>query len=377
MGYIMTDKQKDIQKMVHNFMENEVAPYLDEYENDGIYPTELHSKGFKVGLNTFEIPRQFGGAGCDYMTDLIIYEELGYWDAAYALTMCSINLALKPVLLGGNDEQKQHFADIIKEKGYVSFGLTEPNAGSDAGACATVAVRDGDDYVITGNKCFITNGSYAGAYVILARTNVDKPKKELTAFIVEREREGLSIGTVENKMGIRMSNTTEVILDNVRVPAANRLGAEGQGFKWVMKTLDISRPFVGAIAVGMAQRCLDEALKYSKERITFGRPISKFEAVQFMLADMEIKIQTARSMCVHAVNLMNAKQPFTKEASIAKCYSTDILQQVASDAIQIMGGYGYMKEYPVEKIFRDAKIFQIFEGTNQIQRVVISGALLR
>ena len=377
MGYIMTDKQKDIQKMVHNFMENEVAPYLDEYENDGIYPTELHSKGFKVGLNTFEIPRQFGGAGCDYMTDLIIYEELGYWDAAYALTMCSINLALTPVLRGGNDEQKQHFADMIKEKGYVSFGLTEPNAGSDAGAAATVAIKDGDDYIITGNKCFITNGSYAGAFLVMARTNIDKPKKELTAFIVEREREGISIGTVENKMGIRMSNTTEVIFDNVRVPAANRLGAEGQGFKWVMKTLDISRPFVGAIAVGMAQRCLDEALKYSKERITFGRPICKFEAVQFMLADMEIKIQTARNMCVHAVNLMNAKQPFTKESAIAKCYATDILQQVASDAIQIMGGYGYMKEYPLEKIYRDAKIFQIFEGTNQIQRVVISGALLR
>ncbi len=377
MGYIMTDKQKDIQKMVHNFMENEIAPHLDEYENDGIYPTELHAKGFKLGLNTFEIPRQYGGAGCDYMTDLVIYEELGYWDAAYALTMCSINLALKPVLLGGNDEQKQLFADIIKEKGYVSFGLTEPNAGSDAAACATVAIKDGDDYVITGNKCFITNGSYAGAFLVMARTNVDKPKKELTAFIVERDREGISIGTVENKMGIRMSNTTEVIFDNVRVPAANRLGGEGQGFKWVMKTLDISRPFVGSIAVGMAQRCLDEALKYSKERITFGRPICKFEAVQFMLADMEIKIQTARSMCVHAVNLMNAKQPFTKEAAIAKCYATDILQQVASDAIQIMGGYGYMKEYPVEKIYRDAKIFQIFEGTNQIQRVVISGALLR
>ena len=377
MGYIMTDKQKDIQKLVHNFMENEVKPYLDEYETPGIFPVELHKKGFEIGLNTFEIPKQFGGAGMDYMTDLIIYEELGYFDAAYALTMCAINLALKPVLLGGNDEQKALFAKLIKETGYASFGLTEPNAGSDAAASATTAIKDGDDYILNGNKCFITNGAYAGVYVVLARTNIDKPKKELTAFIVEKDREGVSIGTHENKMGIRMSNTVEVILDNVRIPAANRLGAEGTGFKWVMKTLDISRPFVGSIAVGMAQRCLDEAIAYSKERITFGRPICKFEAVQFMLADMEIKVQTARSMCVHAVELMNAGLPYTKEAAIAKCYATDILQQVSSDAIQILGGYGFMKEYPVEKFYRDAKIFQIFEGTNQIQRVVISGALLK
>ena len=377
MGYIMTDLQKDIQKGIRAFLKNEVTPYLSDYDWRGEFPTALHKKGFAVGLNSFEIPKQYGGAGMDYMTDAILYEELGYCDASYALTMCTTSLALKPVLIGGSDAQKALFAKLILESGYASFGLTEPNAGSDAGAVATTAVRDGDEYVLNGTKCFITNGGYSGVFVIAARTNLDKPKKELSMFIVERDREGLSIGKHEDKMGIRMSNTVEVILDNVRIPAGHLLGREGDGFKFAMKTLDISRPFVGAIAVGMAQRALDEALAYSKERLTFGRPICKQQAVQFLLADMEMKIQAARQMCVHAVRLMEAGAPFTKEAAIAKCLCTDTLVSVAADAIQVMGGYGYMKEYPVERIYRDAKIFQIFEGTNQIQRTVIASQLLK
>ena len=376
MSRLLTEEQASIVKTIHDFLNKELKPNLRELDRDGTFPDDIYRRSFELGLNSFEIPEAFGGLGLDYSTAAAIYEEMGYFDAGIALTMCTTNLALKPVLIAGNDAQKKLFCDRILEKGYASFALTEPGGGSDVASTRTKAVRDGDDYVINGAKCFITNGAYAGVYVVVASTEPGAGAKGLTAFIVERDRAGISIGKEEDKCGIRTTNTVEVVFEDVRVPADHRLGAEGEGFKIAMKTLDLSRPFVAAIAVGMAQRALDEAVKYSKERVTFGRPICKFEALQFMMADMDIKVETARQMYRHAVELMTRHLPFSREAAITKCYCTDILNQVTTDAVQVMGGYGYMREYPVEKIFRDAKIFQIFEGTNQIQRVVISGHLL-
>lgn len=373
---LLTEEQRDLINGIHKFLEEELKPHVRELDAKGEFPDAIYKKSFDIGLNAIEIPEKFGGLGLDYSTLAAIYEEMGYFDAGIALTMCTTNLALKPVLIAGTDAQKQLFADRILESGYASFALTEPGGGSDVASTKTKAVRNGDEYVINGSKCFITNGGYAGVYVCVASTDPSKGAKGLTAFIVERDRPGISIGKEEDKMGIRLTNTVIVNFDDVRVPVSNRLGEEGEGFKIAMKTLDLSRPFVAAIAVGMAQRCLDEAVKYSKERVTFGRPISAFQGLRFMMADMDIKVETARQMVAHAVYLMTNKIPFSREAAITKCYCTDILNQVTTDAVQILGGYGYMKEYPVEKIFRDAKIFQIFEGTNQVQRVVISGHLL-
>lgn len=376
MSRLLTEEQNIICGSIRDFMEKELKPLLNELDRKGEFPDEIYRKGFELDLNSFEIPEQFGGLGLDYATAGVMYEEMGYYDAGCALTMCTTNLALKPVLIAGTDAQKQMFCSRILEQGYAAFALTEPGGGSDVASTRTKAVREGDEYVINGTKCFITNGGYASAYIVVATTDPGKGARGLTAFIVEREREGISIGKEEDKCGIRTSNTVEVVFEDVRIPVENRLGNEGEGFKIAMKTLDLSRPFVSAIAVGMAQRALDEAVKYSKERVTFGKPICKFEALQFMMADMDIKVETARQMYRHAVELMSKKMPFSREAAITKCYCTDVLNQVVTDAVQILGGYGYMREYPVEKIFRDAKIFQIFEGTNQVQRVVISGHLL-
>jgi butyryl-CoA dehydrogenase len=315
----------------------------------------------------------------DYHTAGAIYEQMGYYDSGLALATTTTNLAWKPVLFGGTAEQKQLFWDLVLNgNGYASFALTEPGGGSDVASTRTKAVRDGDEYVITGGKCFITNGGYADVYICFASTNPALGAKGISAFIVERSRPGISIGKEENKCGIRTTNTVEVVFDEVHIPADHLLGKEGDGFKLAMKTLDYCRPFISAVSTGMAQRALDEAVAYSKERVVFGKPICKNQAIQFMLADMSIKVETSRQMYCHVIDLIEQHIPnFSKEAAIAKCYCTDNTVQVALDAVQILGGYGYMRDYPVEKIMRDSKIFQIFEGTNQIQRIVISGQLLK
>ena len=257
-----------------------------------------------------------------------------------------------------------------------AFCLTEPMAGSDAANSKTTAVRDGDSYVLNGRKCFITNGAVASFYVIPAMTDKSQGVKGMTAFLVDAGTPGLSTGNHENKMGIRTSNTCDVVLEDCRIPASAIMGAEGEGFKIAMKTLDMSRTWVGCGAVGIAQRAIDEAVAYGKQRVTFGKPILKNQALQFMIADMEIRVETARQMVAHALKLMDAGLPYARESAIAKCYAGDIAVQNALDAIQILGGYGYSREYPVEKLLRDAKIFQIYEGTNQIQRMVIGKSVI-
>lgn len=272
--------------------------------------------------------------------------------------------------------KKKVFEKIIAGD-FGAFALTEPQAGSDASNVKTTARREGDSYVLNGRKCFITNGGVAGIYLIMALTDKTKGLKGMSAFIVEAGTPGLSTGKHEDKMGIRCSNTCDVVMDECRIPAENLLGKEGEGFKIAMQVLDIARTFVGCLAVGIAQRAMNEAVAYGRERIQFGKPIVKNQAIAFKIADMEIQIETARQMVAHSCRLMDMGLPYGKESAIAKCYCSDIAMKVASEAIQIFGGYGYSREYPVEKLLRDAKIHQIFEGTNEIQRVVISNHILR
>ncbi len=377
MSRMLDEEQEGFVKLIGDFMRNEITPNLKDWDHDSVFPDEVYSAANELGFNALELPEEYGGLSIDHKTTAAIFEEMGYYDSGLALTTATTGLAWKPVMLGGTEEQKKLFTELILNgTGYASFALTEPGGGSDVASTTTKAVRDGDEYVINGRKCFITNGAYAGVYLCVASTDPSKGHRGLSAFIVERDRPGISVGLEEDKCGIRTSNTVDVVFDDVRVPVDHRVGEEGDAFKLVMKTLDMSRPFVGIIAVGMARRALDEAIAYSKERVVFGKPIVKNQALQFMMADMEIKVETSRQMCMHAIDLMCQGMPYSKEAAIAKCYATECTTAVCDSAIQIMGGYGYMREYPVEKIWRDSKIFQIFEGTNQVQRMVISGAIL-
>jgi len=367
----------DLKEMVREFVDKEIIPAAAEYDKSGEMPVELYDKCIEMGLNAVYMPEKYGGPGLSKLAFAVVQEELARGDIGIATTMGATCLASLPVMLGGNEAQKDLWWNVVAEKHYAAFCLTEPGAGSDASNMRTTAIKDGDDYIINGTKCFISNGGLAGIYTVLTTVDRSKGSKGLTAFIVERDREGVSIGKEEDKMGMRLSNTTEVIFDNVRIPAANRLGNEGDGFKIIMRTLDASRAGVGAQGVGIAQRAMDEAIKYARERVQFGKPIAAFQGIQFMLADMAMKTESARQMCYHTADLIDrGVKNYTYEACIAKTLGGDAAMSAAVDAVQIFGGYGYMREYPVEKLMRDAKIIQIYEGTNQIQKLVIAGQLL-
>jgi butyryl-CoA dehydrogenase len=354
-----------------------VAPVSIELDGKGEFPAAIFNKAFKMGLHLLDVPEEYGGNGLDMLTNSMLRETLAMFDAGFNLSLGVISLAAKPVSIAGTDAQKKLFYGVICENKFAAFALTESEAGSDAGAVKTTAVKAGSEYILNGTKCFITNGGVADIYTVIASTDKSRGIKGLSAFIVERGLEGVSVGKEENKMGIRLSNTCDVIFDNVRIPADHLIGKEGEGFKIAMKTLDQSRIMAAGGAVGIAQAAVNHAVKYAKERITFGSPIAKFQGIQFMLADMEMQTEAARQLTYNAANLCMAGKPFEKESAIAKCYAGDTAMKVTTDAVQILGGYGYMKEYPVEKLMRDAKIYQIFEGTNQIQRIVISGHMLR
>ena len=377
MNLNFTDEQKDLQKLVREFTIKEVMPVAKRYDHEGEFPWDLFNKVVEMGLHCMPAPEEYDGPGLDTLTCAILTEELAKGDVGFATTVAANGLAAYPVLLAGNDAQRKRFFDILMKGKLAAFCLTEPNAGSDAGSVATSARREGEEYVLNGTKCFITNGGVASVYTVFATVDRSKGLKGLSAFIVERDRPGVSIGQEEDKMGIRSSNTTEVILQDVRIPATNLLGKEGDGFKIAMQTLDISRPVVGALGVGLGQAALDHAVKYAKERVQFGKPIGTFQAIQIMLADMAIAVESARWLVYRAAFLKDAGLPFTMEAAMAKTLGGDIAMKVSTDAVQILGGYGFSREYPVEKLMRDAKILQIFEGTNQIQRLVIAGQLLK
>lgn len=372
MAYLINPEDQDLLETVHEFCENEVKEQCREYDVSGEWPREIYGKAIEMGLLALEIPEQYGGPGLERITAAALVEEMAIADAGFASTIVASNLALKAVLIAGSEVQKQRCCDLLLEGGFGAFCLTEPMAGSDAANSKTTAVRDGEDYILNGRKCFITNGGVSSFYVVTAMTDKSQGLHGMSAFLIEAGTPGLSAGNHENKMGIRTSNTCDVVLEDCRVSASALLGAEGTGYKIAMKTLDQARAWIGCCAVGIAQRAINEAVAYGKQRIAFGKPILKNQALQFKIADMAIAVETARQMVAHALQLMDLGMPYSRESAIAKCYAGDIAMRCASEAIQIFGGYGYSREYPVEKLLRDAKIFQIFEGTNEIQRIVVA-----
>ena len=376
MAYILDEDGVALVADVKNFCEKEVKEQCKEYDESGEWPKEIYDKAIELGYQMLEVPEEYGGLGLPGETILAMYEEMAWADAGFAVTMAASNLALKPILIAGSEEQKQKYCDVVINGGLGAFGLTEPNAGSDPGAGKTTAVKDGDDYILNGRKCFSTNAPVADFFIITALTDKTKGLKGMSAFIIDKDIPGLSTTNHDNKMGIRTSITSDVVLEDVRIPASQRLGEEGTGFATAMKTLDLARMFVGGLAVGIAQRALDEGIAYTKTRQQFGRPVAKNQGLQFKMADMAIQIECARQLVSHAHKLYELGLPYGKEAAMAKCYAGDMAVQVTLDGIQLFGGYGYSREYPVEKLLRDAKIFQIFEGSNEIQRVVIANNIL-
>ncbi len=375
---ILSEEQKALQNLARQFAQKDIAPLAMPYDRSPAFPGDLIQKAHAVGLMNITCPKEYGGQGMGLVNAALITEEMNAACVALAGMIGINSLACGPILIAGSDQQKRRFLLPLNQSGKTaSFGLTEREAGSDAASLKTRAKRDRDSYVLSGQKCFITNASYAALYTIFATLDPTKGAKGISAFIVPRESPGLSIGKVEDKMGQCALNVAEVILENVEVPAENRLGHEGEGFKIAMETLDEGRVNIAACGVGLARAAFQAALDYSKTRIQFGKPIGTFQALNFMLADMAVAVDSARLLTWYAASLADQGKRFTREAAQAKFYATDAAMHVTTDAVQIHGGYGYTKEFAVEKYMRDAKLMQIYEGTNQVNRLVAGGALMR
>lgn len=378
MNFDLTMEQQAMVKMAREYVEKEVIPVAAQYDEKEEMPVELIRKMTAQGFASINIPEEYGGGGMDEVTLCLVTEELGRGCAGIATSVGANSLAALPILLAGSEEQKMRYLTAICEGKLASFCLTEPNAGSDVSSMATTAIKDGDEYVINGTKCFITNGGYADIYTVFAIADPNRGVRTLTPFVVEKGTPGLSPGKKEKKMGIRASNTSEVIFDQVRVPEENRLGKEGTGFRTAMDTFDLSRPMIGALAVGVARAAFETACKYAKERVQFGKPIAQQQAIQFMLADMAMEIEAARTLVLRVAYMAGKREGrISAYAAMAKAYAGDVAMRVTTNAVQVMGGYGYIRDYPVEKYMRDAKIMQIYEGTNQIQRLVIADGILK
>ncbi len=376
-NFDLTDEQVQLKDMAHKFAANEIRPKAAEYDREGTFPQDIFEKAYELGLMTEFIPEEYGGLGLTTLDTCIISEELSWGCSGIATSMEATGLSLAPIIIAGTDEQKKRFVAPFAEKLlYGSFCLTEPGAGSDAGAVKSTAKKDGDSYVINGRKCFITNGSHASQYTVYVSTDKSLGHRGLSAFVIPRDLPGVSTGKKEDKLGQRASDTADVIFEDVVVPKENLLWKEGDGFKLAMMTLDRTRPIVAASAVGVARAAYEYALDYSKERVQFGAPIAMNQAINFMIADMKIGIEMARLITWKSAWMIDNGVRNTVESSIAKAYAGDLVMQVTTDAVQIFGGYGYMRDYPVEKLMRDAKIFQIYEGTSQIQRLVLAKEIL-
>jgi len=379
MEYFLTEEQQMIKEIAARIAQEKIKPVALEYDEKGIFPHDIVEILAQSDLCGVYIEEEYGGFGGGIFEMALVVEELSKACGGIALAYAGTGLGTYPIILFGTDEQKQKYLpDIAEGKKLAAFGLTEANAGSDAAGIQTTAVLDGDEYVLNGTKQWITNGGEADVYTVVACTNRAKGARGFSAFIVEKGTPGFSFGKKENKMGIRASVTSELVFEDCRIPKKNLIYREGMGFIVAMKTLDRTRPGVAAQALGIAQGALDEALKYSQEREQFGKTISSFQAVQHMLADMAIQVEAARSLVYQTCRFIDSgAKTFSKESAISKVFASDTAMKVTTDAVQVMGGYGYMKEYPVEKMMRDAKITQIYEGTNQIQRNVIALEMIK
>lgn len=379
MNFNLTDQQEMIRKVLKDFTEREVEPIAAEIDETCEFPVENLKKMAAADIMGIPFPQKYGGAGADTLSYAIAVEELSYACATHGVILSAhTSLGADPIAKYGTEEQKQKYlVPLANGEKLGAFGLTEPNAGTDAASQKTTAVLDGDEYVINGNKIFITNAGFADIFIIMAMTDKSQGTRGISAFIVEKDTDGFTLGKKEDKMGINASDTRELIFKNCRIPKENLLAKEGFGFKIAMGTLDGGRIGIAAQALGIAQRALDESIKYAKEREQFGRPIGKFQAIQFKIAEMATKVEAARNLVYQAALKKDSGERFSTEAAMAKYFASDISVDVARDAIQILGGYGYMKEYPVERLMRDAKITEIYEGTTEVQKMVIGSSLLR
>jgi acyl-CoA dehydrogenase len=378
MDFELDDALLTLQATARRFAEEEILPIAAECDVTGEFPLPVFRKAWELGLSHTGIPEDLGGVGLSVVAACVGVEELSRACSGITTSIISNDLALNPILLGGSDDQRREWLGACSEDfKLLAFCLSEPGAGSDVAGLQLHAERDGDDYVLNGTKAWITNGGHADLYTVFATLDRASRHKGMCAFVVPRGTPGLAPGRKEDKMGQRASDTTLVHFDNVRVPSAQRLGAEGEGFKIAMATLDRARPQVAALAVGIARRALEESLAYARERKAFGQSIGEFQAVQFMLADMAKGIEASRLLTMQSAWLLDEGRRAAKQSAMAKCFATDTAMSATTDAVQIFGGNGYTREYPVEKLMRDAKLMQIYEGTNQIQRVVIARELAR
>jgi acyl-CoA dehydrogenase len=372
-SFALSDEQRALRELAHEFAEREIRPVAADYDQRSQHPAEVIAKAHEVGLMNPHIPDDLGGPGLSAFEQILIGEELAWGCSGIATSIVANILGSLPVLIAGSDEQKQRWLPPLLEAPLLcSFALTEPEAGSDVAAIQSTATRDGADYILSGSKMFITNAGQASWFVVFAATDRTAGHRGLSAFVVPADADGVVVERHLDKLGQRATDTSALALSDVRVPTANRLGAEGEGFKIAMRTLDLTRPGTAAGAVGVARAAFEHAVEYSKQRVQFGQPIAINQGVNFLVADMAAEIEAARLLTWQAAWLIDHGERATLQSSYAKRFAADTAMKVATDAVQIFGGYGYMKEYPVEKLLRDAKLFQIYEGTSQIQRLVIA-----
>ncbi len=370
--FTLTDEQKNLRELAHDFAEKEIRPVAWEYDKDGTWPQGIIQKAWEVGLMNTHIPEEYGGPGVGYLDGCLIEEELSWGCSGIQTSVGCNGLATAPVMLAGSEEiKKEYLGRLTEEPLLASFCLTEPDAGSDVSGMRTTAVKTGDKYVINGSKCFITNGGYANWYTVYAKTDKEAGHRGISCFVVPRDA-GVVVDKKEDKMGQRASNTATISFNDVEVPASHLVGEENKGFKVAMMTLDRTRPGVAAMATGIARAAFEFATEYSKERVQFGVPIAMHQAIQFIIADMATDVEASRLLTWQSAVLLDQGKRNTIQSSHAKRFAADAAMKIATDAVQVYGGYGFIKEYPVEKLMRDAKIMQLYEGTAQIQRLVIA-----
>lgn len=378
-SFALTDEQKMLQKMARDFAANEIIPVAAEYDEHAKFPEEIFHKARELGIVNMNIPAEYGGIGASVFEECVVAEEIGYGCTGIGTSITTNGLGSLPIILNGNHQQKEYWLGerIVNQGQFVSYCVTEAGAGSNVMGMQTRAELKGDHYVINGSKIFITNASHAHFFTVFAKTDPDAGHRGMTAFIIDRDTPGVRVGKKFDKMGQRASDTAEIVFENVEVPVENRIGEEGKGFYLAMKVFDYSRPGVAAAAVGLQRRALEESVKYAREREAFGQPIYQHQAIGHKIADMAINYEAARLLVWQAAWQVDAGIANPKIPAYAKAFAADMATKAAVDAVQVFGGYGFMKEYPVEKLLRDVKIFQIYEGTSEIQRNIIVRELFR